>query len=1191
MAGCTSNDSDVEDSTSDDDDKAVNAMMYVISGSAIPECQNSNLGFLIFVEDDNEFQYCSATGWSSLEIDLPSGLNGVNGTDGANGIDGINGTDGEPGSDGQDGVNGSSIISEKTIEDAGENCTYGGMKIVVGIDLDGDWQIDDGTEILTTFECDPKITYLYNYQSSENIDVYWTSQLLDGDLAINGYDIRPTVISDDPYSANDDWDGMYNSASSAFAKAVAINDASHYTGVYASAGPTVTTGLADISQVTLDSTNYLVINGAVISGFDIADNDAGISSVNGARMAHYTSASDIQVAGGYQGLNDMDLVINGYDIRPTVSSDDPYSLNIPDDGIYSAASAIAKAAAINDSTQYTGVSATVEPTVVVGAADISQVTLDSTNYLVINGAVISSFDIADNDAGVSSVNGPRIAQYTSERDIQVAGGYQGLNDMDLVINGYDIRPTVSSDDPYSLNIPDDGIYSAASAIAKAAAINDSTQYTGVSATVEPTVVVGAADISQVTLDSTNYLVINGAVISSFDIADNDAGVSSVNGPRIAQYTSERDIQVAGGYQGLNDMDLIINGYDIRATTDNDDPYSLNLPNDGIYSAGSAIAKAAAINDSAHLTGVSATVEPTVVVGAGDITGLTTLGGTPIPLNSYSHLRINGVIISGFTYLDNDAGVSSINGPRIAQYTSSEHIDVSGASQALFDQDIIIIPGPRGLSEDRIDIRPTVNSDDTVSTIYNSASAIAKATAINDSTQYTGVTATVEPTLIVGSSDISAVVLDSYNHIVINGKEISGITVKDNDATLSLRDQINYYHSVTGVTASLDQNNRLVLNASDGRNIELTTYGSATKLGLSPASGTIVGGGKITLTSNQTFILNGNAISKLGDIDGAGQTIFASVLADGTENLRSAINYYSNETGVYATLDENHRLVLTAPDGRNICVTTSGNATNVGLSAAAGTTATGGRITLTSDETFFLDGSSISKIGDVGGPGQTIFGSVLVDGSENLRSAINQFSNETGVYATLDENHRLVLTAPDGRNICVTVLGNATRLGLSPAAGTTATGGRITLTSDETFFLDGSSISKIGDVGGPGQTIFGSVLVDGSENLRSAINQFSNETGVYATLDENHRLVLTAPDGRNICVTVLGNATRLGLSPAVGTNVYGGTITLSSDEPFNLSGNALDKLGHIGQEGMTSFGTDDSSSGNSNSGSMAVARED
>ena len=213
LAGCTSNDSDVEDSGSDDEDKAVNAMMYVISGSAIPDCGNSNFGFLIFVEDENEFQYCSSTGWSSLEIDLPSGLNGSNGIDGTDGVDGTNGTNGEPGIDGTDGVNGSSIISEKTIEDAGENCSYGGMKIVVGIDLDGDWQIDNGTEILTTFECDPKVTYVYNYQSAENINVIGASELLDGDLRINGYDIRPTLISDDPYSDNDPWDGMYTSAS------------------------------------------------------------------------------------------------------------------------------------------------------------------------------------------------------------------------------------------------------------------------------------------------------------------------------------------------------------------------------------------------------------------------------------------------------------------------------------------------------------------------------------------------------------------------------------------------------------------------------------------------------------------------------------------------------------------------------------------------------------------------------------------------------------------------------------------------------------------------------------------------------------------------------------------------------------------------------------------------------------------
>ena len=106
-------------------------------------------------------------------------------------------------------------------------------------------------------------------------------------------------------------------------------------------------------------------------------------------------------------------------------------------------------------------------------------------------------------------------------------------------------------------------------------------------------------------------------------------------------------------------------------------------------------------------------------------------------------------------------------------------------------------------------------------------------------------------------------------------------------------------------------------------------------------------------------------------------------------------------------------------------------------------------------------------------------------------------------------------------------------------------------------------------------------------MRSAINHHSDETGVYATLDENHRLVLTAPDGRNICVTTAGNGSRLGLSPAAGTNVYGGKITLSSDQPFNLSGNGLDKLGHIGDQGETEFGSTTDNDGSSSSSKVAV----
>ena len=69
---------------------------------------------MIYVEDEKQFQYCSAVGWSVLELDLPSGLDGTNGT---NGVDGLDGTDG---ADGMDGIDGTSIISEKTVEPAGK---------------------------------------------------------------------------------------------------------------------------------------------------------------------------------------------------------------------------------------------------------------------------------------------------------------------------------------------------------------------------------------------------------------------------------------------------------------------------------------------------------------------------------------------------------------------------------------------------------------------------------------------------------------------------------------------------------------------------------------------------------------------------------------------------------------------------------------------------------------------------------------------------------------------------------------------------------------------------------------------------------------------------------------------------------------------------------------------------------------
>jgi flagellin len=98
---------------------------------------------------------------------------------------------------------------------------------------------------------------------------------------------------------------------------------------------------------------------------------------------------------------------------------------------------------------------------------------------------------------------------------------------------------------------------------------------------------------------------------------------------------------------------------------------------------------------------------------------------------------------------------------------------------------------------------------------NATSAVAKAAAINDSTEFTGVKAVVESTVVVATADISAVTMDSTNNIAINGEILTGFRVQANDADDTLVNQINAVQDKTGVVASLDVDNRLVLTADDG----------------------------------------------------------------------------------------------------------------------------------------------------------------------------------------------------------------------------------------------------------------------------------------------------------------------------------------------------------------------------------------
>ena len=174
------------------------------------------------------------------------------------------------------------------------------------------------------------------------------------------------------------------------------------------------------------------------------------------------------------------------------------------------------------------------------------------------------------------------------------------------------------------------------------------------------------------------------------------------------------------------------------------------------------------------------------------------------------------------------------------------------------------------------VRATEAADDTVSTTLNATSAIAKGTAINDSSEFTNVRAIVESAVVTGGA-ITATVLDSSNYIQINDQIVTGFQVQNNDADGSLVNAINAVASESGVVASLNSSQRLVLTAVDGRNIDVDQVlgGSATGL----VDG--VTGGSLTLQSDEqvSLTLAATGAAKLGGLGISGGTAVFGVNSD------------------------------------------------------------------------------------------------------------------------------------------------------------------------------------------------------------------------------------------------------------------------------------------------------------------------
>jgi flagellin len=154
---------------------------------------------------------------------------------------------------------------------------------------------------------------------------------------------------------------------------------------------------------------------------------------------------------------------------------------------------------------------------------------------------------------------------------------------------------------------------------------------------------------------------------------------------------------------------------------------------------------------------------------------------------------------------------------------------------------------------------------TATTTYNGeSSAIAKVAAIDSIKSSTAVDTLVVATTTTGTAAVALASL-SAGDLYINGIDIGAVTVLAGDASGALLAAINSKSSTTGVSASLDSSNRLVLSADDGRNISVVQKAAAlASTGINDITDDHVYRGGVKLNSSENFTIAGST-SDLGGI--------------------------------------------------------------------------------------------------------------------------------------------------------------------------------------------------------------------------------------------------------------------------------------------------------------------------------------
>jgi flagellin len=346
------------------------------------------------------------------------------------------------------------------------------------------------------------------------------------------------------------------------------------------------------------------------------------------------------------------------------------------------------------------------------------------------------------------------------------------------------------------------------------------------------------------------------------------------------------------------------------------------------------------------------------------------------------------------------------------------------------------------------------TSDTASNKGNSASAIAKAAAINAVSAQTGVTAQADVNEVGGASMTAAALTGSLK---INGVATASIsTTLDAAASrAAVIKGINAISGQTGVVASDSGTDAggVKLTAADGRNITVsaTTLTSASS-GLANAGAGTTSYGKYTLTSSKAISVTGNATNLANAGVNAGsysaQTAYTSSTA-GIAAAFAASDFTINGVAIGASLAASDTASTVDKTYSAISKVAAINAlsgqTGVSATVNANTVAGAAQTKAAKTMTVSINGISTASV--------TTGGADAAADRATVINAINAISGQTGVRA-LDGGSSaggISLVAADGRNVNVTVAASlAASVGLK---GTGTTYGTFTLSSAKSITVD------------------------------------------------------------------------------------------------------------------------------------------